>query len=518
VSFDAQFAQWFLRLLIERLEQLEVPAGAESHVVTRPAASGQASTGPTGPIVTPRQSNLLPRPTQPLTVLDGNALGDTPRSTPFLPTPQGSVIPVALKPPPPFGSLACVPDVTAYSEWADDDSQARFYPVHSKALAPAAGDAIADFPVDDDVREKLWRRVGVRGSPYPAWGEWEFITQEYPDGPALLQSGWDGEPYVAGVMKRDWPQVRVAETVPLFIDDSGRLLLPDDTGVFQWVLADAEFAADFRVVSPAINVWDGSAIVSRRLYDTVELPLMASTSHELFGFTNPTLVDVPVKRYKRAGADTVGDVVFAEWVAEHTLTEDACGGEFDSDTGTCAGNVNHDGALTFSPGEHIANLTGAPNWWSAQGYGENSVAVGASGATTFQVSLTNSFRSYLLNNECWVRFPGYEGEGTSERRVTDIYYEETDDGDVWYITLSEAITLPTDALIQRYEIGVPKTGSPRAYYVVDEVAYAYRLGWLVQVSRAIAGTDTNAVTYRVHPAYRLQVSRRLRLYDPGGIG
>ena len=82
MSLESDFYAWFLRELLATLDPAD-GTRAERHTTEAPRVDGQASRGVGGPVVTPRQSNLLPRPGRAVTVrsdVDGwTALGDTPR-------------------------------------------------------------------------------------------------------------------------------------------------------------------------------------------------------------------------------------------------------------------------------------------------------------------------------------------------------------------------------------------------------------------------------------------------------
>lgn len=493
-SWRAALLAWLVDALTEALRGENPVEETRAEVTLQPQAGGVITEAG----FRSRNSNAVRRPSEALHTVAGWSLGDDPRGGPvILPKRPQAAHPTLLKllPPQPFASLATQPENTYY---ATVEGGEPFVIVPSKALVPFAGEGgAADYPCEDAVREKLWRRRGKRGSPYPAWEEWGFITQEYPSESHPYQSGVDeagaeAGAYVAGIMSQDW-RVLDAADMPLPLDGDGNLLLPDDVGVLDWLVQNPTVQRTVTVQGPELIVATSPDPEDRTTLSSftafTETILDAAIS-DLFGAASE--FEQPVKRYYRDAAVQVGTVDYLRWAADVTDS-----GVFD---------WSEDGTWTVNAGETLWSL--GPPWWHQPDIVPAEVVGNHTAQTDVQVSFADTtYRDFLADNEVWIRFM----PTGQEPIVAGPLVELVNDGGTYYLRFENPVTVPSGAQVNRYGIAIPKSGS-RMYYWRDEGQVTWSAHWLVQVSRLIT-LDPNTVVYVVAPAFTAQVERTVTLHE-----
>lgn len=474
---DRAFLDWLVARLRENLKDEEVTT---VETVVAPAAGTVTTTGGT----LPRNSNAYRRPLEQQPKVSDWLLGEDPRRSPLLMPRRLAAPPVTpLAPPQPFASLACQPELTSF--FREVGAQWVFTSVLSKALPPDGG--VADFPCQDQVRAKLWRRRDKRLGRPAAWGEWDYVTQEYPSDQHPYQVGVDEVgPYVAGIETRDWRHLRVSDIMPLFLSDDDKLWIPDH-GHLSWLSDPQVIDSGFFLTPPVIVVDDGGGPVDRSPYATQHFPFYVLNTAVMMG--SPATVQVPVKHYYRGQSVTVRQADFER--REHAF--DATG----------SGGMDESGTITLSAGDAmtLANIPAA--WWRPNILIPGVVVGNHTDADEVRVSISDlAFRTFLDDHETPLRFYS-GGNQTAPVLVLDV---ENRSGETWLI-LDRPVTVANNWNLQRYSIATPKSGS-LTWFVRDEAGFSWEQFTCVQVY-----TQGNQLIYFARPATELTFSRRMRLYE-----
>ena len=238
------FYEWFLNELLERLRAVPVTRASEDTVIA-PREGGQVTLDRDGsPRVTGRQSNLIPRPAQRVTILEApetRALGDGTRRKPHVQPRHGFV------PPPggyPHGAVT-PPNPLSVRQWASAGVQ-RFNGVVVPTVAQVPDtDNYARIP--NDPAGLLWRSyAGTVESEAP---EFYFDTDPQFIGPNWFwpySSTLDGAHAFYGLSVPVWYHTQYWNLSDAFLGGSVHTYAPDDSVKPVWheYIRNAHFAAN----------------------------------------------------------------------------------------------------------------------------------------------------------------------------------------------------------------------------------------------------------------------------------